>query len=81
MMNSKWFVFVDIWMVITADESIKYRETEYGDDYGYQESCINILKIPLTMNERVGESGARMFSERILRLYIHINTTRMILNC
>ena len=34
-MNSKWFVFVIIWMVITADESIKYRETEYGDDYGY----------------------------------------------
>ena len=66
MMNCKWLVFVHIWMVNVADDSLKYSEIEYGDDYDQQESCINILKYPLTMNERVGESGARMFSKRIL---------------
>ena len=64
-MNRKWLVFVSFWMVIVADDSLKYSESEYGDDYDQQESCINILKYPLTMNERVGESGARMFSKRI----------------
>ena len=53
-------------MVNVADDSLKYSEVEYGDDYDQQESCINILKYPLTLNERVGESGARMFSKRIL---------------